>query len=226
MQSLRDKMRGISTLLKELGTDPEVVAIRCVGINVATAITTDIHRPEQLNLPTDLAFNMDLDLGFDLSSFDTTFSSSEPSSLLSPRTLASTQTSFLEDEQMLEPRPPLELSSSHDAGEGFGFDAGEEFGFDALQPASGAAGQQPMSKVAGELAIGEQPSVIEEAAFEVDEEGNVTFRDEEDRPPAIDQSASNGLMGEYQDIFELNFDADHTEARDTVSLAHNEEVRG
>ena len=211
-------MRGISTLLKELETDPEVVAMRCVGINVATATTTDIHSPEQLNLQTDLAFNMDLDLGFDLSSFDTTFSSSEPSSLLSPRTLASTQTSFLEDEQMLEPRPPLELSSSHDAG--------EEFGFDDLPPARGAAGQQPMSKVASELAIGEQPSIIEEAAFEVDEEGNITFRDEEHRPSAIDQSASNGLVGEDQDISELNFDADHTEARDTVSLAHNEEVRG
>ena len=88
-------------------------------VNLGTVDTTDIHRPEQLNLQADPGFNIDLDLGFDLSSFGTTFSSSEPSSLLSPRTLASTQTSFIEDEQMLELRPPLE-ASSHDAGEGFG----------------------------------------------------------------------------------------------------------
>jgi len=189
-----------------------------VRVNVGTVNTTDMHRPEQLNLQADPGFNIDLDLGFDLSSFDTSFSASEPSSLLSPRTLASTQTSFIEDEQMLELRPPLEASSSHDAGEGFDFDD--------IELASGAVGEQLLSKPASELAFAQQPSVVEEAAFDFDEEGNVIFRDEQAQPLAVEHSASHGLGVGDQDTFELNVDADHTEARDdVVSLSCNAKVR-
>ena len=177
---------------------------------------TDDDRPEQLNLQVDPGFNIDLDLGFDLSSFDTSFSFGERSSQLSPQILASSQTSFLEDERMVGLGPSLEAFSSYDAEEGFDFDRAE--------PRSGAVDGQTTSKLASELAITYQPSIVEEPTFEVDEEGNIVFGDIQHNQPLDGLSPGIEMLVDTQDRLELNLDTEPIQVEETVCLSAIEEM--
>ena len=110
---------------------------------------------------------------------------------------------------MLELGPALEVSSSHEAGGAFVFDD---------ETASRAAGGYMSGNPGSELAATHQPSVAEEAAFEFDEEGNVTFRDEEDLPPAVEQDASGEPVAKDQDNdFKLSLGTDQIQTGNTVS---------
>lgn len=134
-------------------------------------------RPEQLNLQADPTFNIDLDLGFDLSSFDLG-SSPEPSSLLSPRTLPSSQTGSLDDEAFLTLAAPLDQSSSHGVGAGDGFDfvydhADVVFQDDdqtnGVQPAAAATDEEGWSFV--------NEGADEENVLEIREDGELIVHD-------------------------------------------------
>lgn len=110
---------------------------------------------------------------------------------------------------MLDLEAPLEAFSSHSAGEGYGFDYAEL--------ASGAAGKVMADKAASELAIPHQPSVVEEAAFEFDEEGNIVYRDGQEEPPAIEEGGSGGLVTDDQGDFELDLGVDQHQTAKAVS---------
>lgn len=123
---------------------------------------TQISRPDQLNLPLDPAFNAEFDLGFDLSSLG--FSTdTEPSSLLSPQTLASSHTSFLD--AGFEPRSTPGLQQLQDIEQEFDFDLGagakgsSENPNDILQPARSDAK--------------DEDAVIDQPVWEFDEEGEI-----------------------------------------------------
>lgn len=177
-------------------------------------------RPEQLNLQADPAFNIDLDLGFDLSSFDISFST-DPSSVLSPRTLASSESSFLDDENFLGPAPPLDVSSSHGAGGGF------EFTFDDAGPEAendrDRLTDQPSVRAEDE---GHNETAMpdlnqEENLLDIAEDGTIILRDASDRgtilsdPPALnDDLATEDMQGVN---FELMGDADDMDRIDIVS---------
>ena len=166
----------------------------------------DHRRPEQLNLQADPGFNIDLDIGFDLSAFDVSFPSSEPSSLMSPRTLASSQTSFLEDEQMLDVGPLLAVSSSHGAGKGFELDV--------TAPANDAANRHGTSKPASEMELEQEPALAQEPLFEVDEDGEISFHDRSDRPIQEELDTGNDAALRGEDDFQLDVGGDdrHTQA--------------
>ncbi|KAK5099290.1 R8 protein [Lithohypha guttulata] len=153
-QGLKEKMQGINALLRELQVDPDVVTTR----------------PHQLNLQEDPGFNIELDLGFDLSSFDTSFSvSSDPSSLMSPRTLASSQSSFLEgDELFLQEPLPLESSSSGDGAAGLNFVAEGLVDEEIQQSCSGSV---------NEVMLYPGPAIIEEQSLHIQEDGSLIIRD-------------------------------------------------
>jgi len=80
-------------------------------------------RLEQLNISADPGFNIDIDMGFDLSNFEVS-SLSEPLGLLSPHTLASSQTSIPDNELLLEEPAALEDYSSHGLDHDFQIDIG------------------------------------------------------------------------------------------------------
>lgn len=179
-----------------------------------------LARPEQLNLQADPAFNIDLDLGFDLSSFDVSFST-EPSSVLSPRTLASSQSSFLDDENFLAPVSPLDVSSSHGAGGGF------DFMFDDAEPEV----EQDRDRLTDNPSVRAQneehndivmPDLNEEEnLFQIAEDGTLILRDASDRganlsdPLAInDEFAAEEMQ---DDNFELMGDTDDADRIDIVS---------
>lgn len=105
-------------------------------------------------------------------------------------------------------------SASHGAETGLGLST--------AQPASDAVGEQSTSHSVNEPAIAARPSVVEEAAFDIDEEGNMVFREEWDQPPPVEQSDIDVLMADNWNGFELNLDAEQAQAREVVSLLRSE----
>lgn len=78
---------------------------------------------EQLNLPIDPSFDFDLDMGLDLSVFNISSSATERSSILSPHTHRSSQSSLLPEDDLNIPE--LALPSRDISGdEFFDFDMG------------------------------------------------------------------------------------------------------
>lgn len=133
-------------------------------------------RPEQLNLQADPAFNIDLDLGFDLSSFDASLST-EPSSLLSPRTIPSSQSSFLDDEHFLEPAPAFELSSSHGIGGEFNLAFGD-IELEAGEDRHGHTDQPNVDAENGDYVETARPDLnMEDNLLEMAEDGTIIMRD-------------------------------------------------
>jgi hypothetical protein len=121
-------------------------------------------RPDQLNLPEDPAFIPDLDMNFDLAAFDIPCDTgtSRASSVLSARTLGSSQTSLspaVEDEE-----PGLELPSMDTPG-GFG-------GFD-FNLGSGASHVLKTASQAGASDIIQESAIIENPGFEIAEDGSI-----------------------------------------------------
>lgn len=170
-------------------------------------------RPEQLNLQADPTFNIDLDLGVDLSSFDLG-SSTEPSSLLSPRTLPSSQTDFLDHEDFLGLAPPLDQSSSHDAGIGNAFDYVFDDFDEGFQDDDQTKGAYPVPGEIDEEGIGFANVGEEEDdnMLEITEDGEVILRDRSDRAATIsDHIVANDefpAVGIQDQDFELGADAE------------------
>ena len=126
---------------------------------------TDQNRPEQLNLPEDPAFFPDLDMGLDLAAFgfpsdtDTT----RASSVLSSRSLASSQTSFgLGADQ--EEEAGIELPSLDTPG-GFG-------GFDFPLGAGTSSAVKTGSR-AGAADVFEESAIVQDPGFVLADDGSI-----------------------------------------------------
>ncbi|KPI37680.1 Meiotic recombination protein rec8 [Cyphellophora attinorum] len=146
-QSFRDKMRGIAQVMQDLEIDPEVSRTR----------------PEQLNLAEDSGFIPELDLMFDLSAFDfpSTEVSSRGSSVLSPFSRPSSQSSVhLEEDGDLGLDIPS-LDTPGDFG-GTGFGLGVE----------SSAGTRSVARSAA-LQPYEEEGIIAEPEFEIAEDGSL-----------------------------------------------------
>lgn len=126
-------------------------------------------RPEQLNLPADPGFNLDLDLGFDLSSFDISFSTTESSSLMSPRTLPSSQTSYVEDENVLRISLSPSSLTRQDMDYGFGLNEG---GIDSAER------YQQSSRSANDIQFDDDAVIAEDEVFHIEEDGNLVIRNQ------------------------------------------------
>ena len=120
------------------------------------------HRPEHLNLPDDPAFMLDLDMNFDLSAFDIPdlSSTSRSTSVLSARTLASSQTSHGVDED----EPVLELPSMDTPDVRGGFDL--NFGI-------GTSSALKSGSIIDKVVDADEPGIIEDPEFEMTEEGDL-----------------------------------------------------
>lgn len=171
-----------------------------------------MYRPQQLNLQEDPGFNIELDLGFDLSSFNTSFSmSSDSSSLMSPRTLASSQSSFLEDDELFLQEPlPLGSSSSGDGEAGLNFVAEGLVDEEIQQSCSGSA---------NEVMLYPGPAIIEEQSLHIQEDGSLIIRDPSVRAD-LGQSdvIEQDVVQEQVEDFELDLHQGITE--------QDEQVRG
>lgn len=178
-----------------------------------------LPRPEQLNLQADPAFNVDLDLGFDLSSFDLSFTT-ETSSLLSPRTLPSSQTGSIDEENLLAPAPSFEVSSSHDSGGEF------DFVFDDIEPGLQDDPQTNVSQPETEADSADQFQVREEDRqeddnlFQISEDGTLIVRDAHERdvamPDAILTASSDFIAQRGED--QRSEMAAHIEHNHVVSI--------
>lgn len=183
-------------------------------------IRTDRCRPEQLNLQPSPSFNIDLDLGFDFSGFETN-STTEHSSLLSPRTLASSQTSIQADEHFLEPASPLRDPSSGDIGDGF------DFVFDDIEQATTQNFHQQRDRNIAEPGVDEQfPNFAgrdrdQDDLMEMTEDGTVIFREasgNEARLPDASPPRTGDVVAEMQDDdFELMGDRGEIAPDDMVT---------
>lgn len=178
-------------------------------------------RPEQLNLQADPAFNIDLDLGFDLSSFDVSFST-EPSSLLSPRTLPSSQSSFPEDENFLGPTQPFDVSSSHGIGGEF------DLAFEDIEhePEDDRHGHTDRPEIPAEtedhLNAPNSDLDQEENLLEIAEDGTIIVRDASERGAILSDPivANDDFPTDpmQEDNFELMGDVDEVDPIDIVSV--------
>ncbi|KIW96709.1 uncharacterized protein Z519_02100 [Cladophialophora bantiana CBS 173.52] len=145
--SLRDRMRETEHVFKEVEFDPDVRKTR----------------PEQLSLAEDPYFIPDIDIYFDLSSFGfsprTSSSSGNASSSL---TLPSSQTSHTSSDEAGEIRLEIPLFDTPAGGfSGFGV----PFGEGTSSVAQTGNGADPPS------IFEEEPTVIDDALFDVDEDG-------------------------------------------------------
>ena len=120
------------------------------------------RRPEHLNLPDDPAFMLDLDMNFDLSAFNIPdlSSTSRSPSVLSARTLASSQTSHGVDED----EPVLELPSMDTPDNHGGFDL--NFGI-------GTSSALKSGSKTGTVIDAEEPGIIEDPEFEMTADGDL-----------------------------------------------------
>ena len=120
------------------------------------------QRPEHLNLPDDPAFMLDLDMNFDLSAFDIPdlSSTSRSPSVLSARTLASSQTSHGVDEE----EPVLDLPSMDTPDDHGGFDL--NFGI-------GTSSALKSGSIIDKVIDADEPGIIENPEFEMTEDGDL-----------------------------------------------------
>ena len=123
-------------------------------------------RSDQLNLVTDPTFNVDLDMGLDLSFFDIV--SSQGSRSITPAALASTNTSLSNDLDLEVPRVYTE---------DYSFSSADEV-VDDLQDLLAVDSRQdtPRAEVADPAAVG--PVVLEDD-FYIQDDGDIMLRDAE-----------------------------------------------
>ncbi|KAJ9611992.1 R8 protein [Cladophialophora chaetospira] len=148
--SLRDNMRIRASLIQDIELDPDVGKTR----------------PEQLNLALDPYFLPDIDINFDLSAFgfpsDRSSSSRDGSSL---RSLPSSQTSLRADEEGGDLGLDIDIPSV--SGPSVGND-----GFDLPLGAGTSSAAKAGSRVNRLPSLfGEEPAIIDEPLFDVDDNG-------------------------------------------------------
>lgn len=175
------------------------------------------HRAEQLNLQNDPGFNIELDLGFDLSCFDTTFSDTEHSNLMSPRTLASSQTSYLDEEHGLGAPEFPEASSSHGAAAGFDFDAGD---------LNGPLFSDRPSRPPSDQAQPPEAALIEDEFFDIHEDGSLVLRQVSNQPASdkTDDGDNLALQGQIEE-FDLGLDIGDDIEEQPVSFQDQDTLR-
>ena len=117
-----------------------------------------------MNLQTHHNDDLDLDLGFDLTSFDLDDGTSEePSSVLSPHTTASSRTDYFDDDEVpCNEEVQLDISSSN-AGAGGGFDmAFDDFHDDAdMQAFPGKANEILIGDGMGLFTVADGMDILE-----------------------------------------------------------------
>lgn len=215
-QNLKEKMRSVAVALSDLATDPDVSATRSAGhTNNGSSYRANRDRLEQLNLPINPSFNVDLDLSLDLSIFDLSFSSSEPSSFLSPNTLASSQTSFAEDEEggevFLQELPPAATHSDIDIGHGY------------MQNDDAIADDNDRGQDATQIrqAPDSVHDVVEEDMFELLPDGTLDYSSHQnsDGVGGFEPADPDNAVNEYE--LDLNLGEDVQDA--LVSCMHHDE---
>ena len=154
-------------------------------------------------MQVDPGFNIELDLGFDLSSFDLQDSSTdEPSSLLSPRSSASSHTSLQDDELGLVEQPPLHHSSSHRGLEGLDFDDG---GF------ADDNNIQRQTVQLQDLLLVQSNAITEDDSIQIKENGQLVVRDNtifQDHAQAGPEEAVSPVAQVEDFQFDLDMGAD------------------
>lgn len=117
----------------------------------------------------DPSFDLDIDIGLDLSSFE--ISSTEPSSLASPSTIASSRTSVIDDGDLNIPRAMGEVSSqsSIPGDGGINIDDGDDLLLDHYSVCGNCESRAPSVSVQNQ-----EPGLVE-AMFEIAEDGSLVF---------------------------------------------------
>lgn len=123
-------------------------------------------KSDQLNLHADPGFDIDVNMGLDLSVFDLLSDSTERSSMLSPYSVASTQSSLLPAEEVeLELPQPLTISPG---------DQFLDFNFDADSASSLLPRPEGyIVPLSSSSIITEGPAIDENPAFEIGDDGGL-----------------------------------------------------
>ena len=189
---MRDKIRGVALVLEELGLDPEAGKARYVFSihdhpDLADRLKLSFDRPDQLNLPYDPAFLPDLDFNFDFPALGSVSGSSSRSSLMSPSSLVSSQSSMAEESDDQMEHIALELPS-HDSS------IGADYGGMQLAP-SMSPGLSSGAVIPGHFLAMDEDSGIVDAGFEVDPDGNLVDFSEPQGPDPPTTKAPETPLG-------------------------------